>query len=186
MDFQCCDLDDSHTKSMCAVIKEQYELKDQMAWKFGLRNKERLNIKQLGLKYINLARNNFGDEFVTFLHEILNMDVYIRCLSLRHNKVGTEGLKVLSKISLDHMGILSIDSRNNPGHCSLEKHSIEIMKYSYLRNIRSAVKRYFKFKHRIKLEWVFPNAVGLSENDLDDKNPSPLPQANRNLFISLV
>ena len=59
------------------------------------------------------------------------------------------------------MGILSIDLRSNPGYCIQENQSIHIMKYCYLRNIRSAVKKYFKFNHRIKLEWVFPNAVGL-------------------------
>ena len=92
-----------------------------MSWKFGLRNKDKLNIEQLGLKYINLARNNFGNEFVTTLHETLNLDVYIRCISLRHNKIGREGIEILSKISLDHMSILSIDCRSNPGYCSKEK-----------------------------------------------------------------
>lgn len=84
------------------------------------------------------------------------------------------------------MNLLSIDLRDNPGYYAHQSHNLQIMKYSFLRNIRNAVKCYFKFKHRIKLEWVFPNAVGIKGNDLDDKNPSALPIPNRNLFNSLI
>jgi hypothetical protein len=34
------------------------------------------------------------------------------------------------------------------------------MKYVYLRNLREAISKYFHDWTRIKLEWVFPHALG--------------------------
>jgi hypothetical protein len=74
IDFQCCDLGNQHGKDICSIIKEQFEMKDCLSWKFGLRNKKHMHIDSLGLKYINLARNNFDDEFVFELFETINLD----------------------------------------------------------------------------------------------------------------
>lgn len=60
------------------------------------------------------------------------------------------------------------------------------MKYAFLRNIRTAIAQFYKDGTRIKLEWVFPTALGLSKNNLDERPSSCIPFENRQLFISLV
>ena len=44
------------------------------------------------------------------------------------------------------------------------------MKYIFLRNLREAIAKYNKDWTRIKLEWVYPHAVGQIENYLDEKS----------------
>ncbi len=60
------------------------------------------------------------------------------------------------------------------------------MKYIFLRNLREAIEKYHKDWTRIKLEWVYPHAVGQIENQLDEKAQSPIPNENRKLFIKLI
>ena len=64
---------------------------------------------------------------------------------------------------------------------------MEVMKYAFLRNIKSSIKRYHKTgSQRIKLEWVHPSCIGLFDNDLFEKGQSVFPKANRELFIQLI
>jgi hypothetical protein len=44
VDFQCCDIDVTHAKCFSDIIKEQYEMKDGLKWRLGLRNPEYINI----------------------------------------------------------------------------------------------------------------------------------------------
>jgi hypothetical protein len=55
--------------------------------------------------------------------------------------------------------MLSLDLRDNPGY-EQSKESLELMKYIFLRNLREAIAKYHKDWTRIKLEWVYPHAVG--------------------------
>jgi len=43
------------------------------------------------------------------------------------------------------------------------------MKYAFLKNIRAAIKKFYQDGARIKLEWIYPNAVGQHRNKLDEK-----------------
>ena len=38
IDFQCSDLSDRHTAPVVSLIKEQYEMRDGLKWRLGLRN----------------------------------------------------------------------------------------------------------------------------------------------------
>jgi len=71
-----------------------------LKWRFGLRNKEYINISTLGLKAINLSRNNLGDKFIEVLCDALNTDTYIKSIAIAHNCIGGGGFKKLSKIAL--------------------------------------------------------------------------------------
>ena len=75
---------------------------------------------------------------------------------------------------MEHQKILSIDVRGNPGYENAKKHN-SIMKYAYLRNIRTAIAQFYKDGTRIKLEWVYPTALGLAKNNLDERTNSVLP-----------
>lgn len=60
-------------------------LKDGLKWRLGLRNPEYINIAKLGLKYINISRNNIGDNFVEIFSRALMVDTYIKSVALRNN-----------------------------------------------------------------------------------------------------
>jgi hypothetical protein len=67
------------------------------------------------LKCINLARNGFSDGFATELLDTMQLDNFIRCISLKHNAMGAQGIKVLQELTIGHNELLSIDLRQNPG-----------------------------------------------------------------------
>ena len=97
------------------VIKEQFEMKDVMLWRLGLRNKEYINIQKLGLKCVVLNRNALTDEYTKDFYEIMQLDNYIRCVQLRHNNFTAKGVKMMQEFAVGHPKILSIDVRDNPG-----------------------------------------------------------------------
>jgi len=82
----------------------------------GLRNPDYFNIAFLGLKHINLARNSLGDKFAETLAKALSIDVYIKCISLKHNSIGTQGFKIFASLASEHPSLLSINMLNNPGY----------------------------------------------------------------------
>ena len=61
IDLQCNNLSDKHHQYLTKVVCSQYELKDILRWKLGLRCKSKLNINRLGIKSLLLSRNNFSD-----------------------------------------------------------------------------------------------------------------------------
>jgi hypothetical protein len=57
--------------------------------------------------------------------------------------------------------ILSIDLRDNPDFKS-DTCDIQVMKYTFIRNVKTALQSYLKRGARIKLEWLAPKAFGLN------------------------
>jgi hypothetical protein len=89
-------------------------------------------------------------------------------------------------VALAHPRLLCVDLNENPGEHKAE-HQMQLMKYAFLKNIKSAISRYHKSQgDRIKLEWVHPAALGQIDNDLDSRPQSYKPTENRELFIKLV
>lgn len=87
-----------------------------MRWKLGLRKSQILDISKLGIKMLDLSRNNFGDYFAEQLSLALKADVYTKCLIIKKNKISIKGFKHLAEAVFQHPGILSLDLRHNPGY----------------------------------------------------------------------
>lgn len=97
LDLQCNDLNHlKHGLPILTVIKEQYKTRDDLNWKLGLRNQKYYNISTIGLKYINLARNSFDDNFALELARQLETDVYLKCISLKNNKITKTGIQYIT------------------------------------------------------------------------------------------
>jgi len=114
IDLQCNNLSDKHQQYLAKVICSQYELKDILRWKLGLRNPSKLNINRLGVKSLILSRNNFSDTFAYHLSQALKADDYIKSICLKRNNIGFQGIKYLAEACHIHPSILSIDLRHNP------------------------------------------------------------------------
>lgn len=67
IDFQLSNLSDKHTQPFKNIIKDQFEYKENLTWKLGLRAQQKVVVHQIGIKYINLAKNNFGKGFAEML-----------------------------------------------------------------------------------------------------------------------
>ena len=78
------------------MVCAQYEIRDILRWKLGLRSPQELDINKLGLKAIDLSKNNLGDHFCEKLSFALKSDEYMRCISLDKNKIGVKGFKYLA------------------------------------------------------------------------------------------
>jgi Ran GTPase-activating protein (RanGAP) involved in mRNA processing and transport len=62
-----------------------------------LRSPHILDITKLGIKSINISRNNFGDYFAEQLSLALKADEYTKCLTIKNNKIGVSGIKFLAE-----------------------------------------------------------------------------------------
>ena len=116
IDLQCNELGDKHQLYITKVICAQYELKDVLRWKLGLRNPDTLNVSKLGVKKFVLSRNNFGDVFAYHLGVALKSDEYVKSVCLKKNKIGFEGIKNLAEACHVHPFLLSVDLRDNSGY----------------------------------------------------------------------
>lgn len=167
LDLQCNGLThQKHGGALLMVIKEQYKMRDDLNWKLGLRNREYYNISQIGLKCFNLARNELDDSFARGLAKELETDVYLKCISLKYNNIGKKGVHALTAALEEHPYLLSLDLRNNPGFTERST-NYQLMKLIFLRNLREAIAKYHHDETRVKLEWVYPHAVGQTSNTLD-------------------
>lgn len=63
VDLQYNNLNDSHTITLKYIIKQQFELKEDLKWRLGLRNPIDVNTTSLGIKFLNLNHNKLGDHF---------------------------------------------------------------------------------------------------------------------------
>jgi hypothetical protein len=106
---------------------------------------------------------------VEVLCRTLHTDTYIKSIALRNNQIGLKGFKEIQAVSLVHPRLLSVDLNENHGEVK-SQHFLQIMKYAFLKNIKSAINLYHKDGSRINLEWVHPSALGQFDNDLNDKN----------------
>jgi len=93
VDFQCNNLQDKHVTSIVKIICSQYEIRDLLRWKLGLRSPEILDITKLGIKIMNLSKNMFGDYFCEQLSMALKADEYMKCFIIKKNKISTNGIK---------------------------------------------------------------------------------------------
>ena len=63
VDFQYCNLNDTHANFVKRLIKEQFEIKEGLKFSMSLRQSKYVNVMSVGIKYINLNKNRFGDKF---------------------------------------------------------------------------------------------------------------------------
>jgi hypothetical protein len=96
IDFKYSNLDDRHTNTVKKLIKKQYESKEDMKWRLGLRNNKKVYTYTVGIKTINLGSNNFTEKFaIEIAHQLSQCDRYLKSLNLRNNKISASGLEKL-------------------------------------------------------------------------------------------
>lgn len=100
-------------------------------------------------------------------------DHYMKCLTVRYNKISKTGIEKLCMGVSSHKDYIGLDFRHNPGynktHKNLDPNIMEVLKLSMLRNIRENVIDYKTIGKRLKLEWIFPYILGINDNNLDEK-----------------
>lgn len=137
VDFQMNNLQDHHSCGINKIIACQYELRDLLRWKLGLRNPDQFDVSKLGIKSFILSRNAFTDTFAEKFSSTLKADEYVKCVCLKKNHITYNGLKQLAEACYEHPGILSLDLRKNP--CYTDQGSTKykkIMTEAFLRNLK--------------------------------------------------
>lgn len=163
-------------------------MKDALRWKLSLRNKEKLNVEKLGIKSLILSRNKFGDYFAEKLSIALASDEYIKSICLKKNNIGKDGIRNLAQSVDGHSGLICVDLRHNPGYkLSSTSKFKSIMIEKFFDNIECDIERCKIFGNsRIKIDWIYPEALGLKGNRLDIFNKNEVnPQAKRKYFVEL-
>lgn len=186
IDFQLCNLNDKHWLPIRHIMKGQFDTREMMSWKYNLRKCTKVKVDNVGLKMLNLAKNNFGNEAVVKWAEQLEVsDKYLRCINLRYNKVGRQAIERLYKAAAQHSDLLSVDVRDNPGYLSKTAMS-QICKWKFLSNLRKQVVGYHKTRLRIKIEWVIGSCIGMTSSRLEERSRKHVIDVNRQMFNSLV
>jgi hypothetical protein len=63
LDIQVSGLTDkSSANALFRMISHQFQMKDSLKWKLGLRESEEVNLESIGLKKVNFSRNTLGNE----------------------------------------------------------------------------------------------------------------------------
>ena len=169
------------------LICAQYEIRDLLRWKLGLRSPETLDITKLGIKSIDLSKNFFGDYFCEQLSLALKADEYMKCLIIKKNKIGVTGLKFLAEAVFQHPGLLSLDVRHNAGYNSMDTIKYKkIMKNAFLANIKHDMFSFETSGNRINTEFIVPDCIGLSKNHLDEPLSAYNPEQRRAYFVELM
>ena len=146
-----------------------------------------MDVSKLGIKQINLSRNQFGDKFCEQLSLALKADEYLKSICLAKNQIGISGFKYLAEACFQHPGLLSIDLRGNPGYSLPETAKFKkIMKNVFFQNLKHEIECIKQFNTRININWIFPDALGLEKNQLDSNLSSVNPDMKRSFFVELI
>lgn len=71
----------------------------------------------------------------------MQLDKYIRCISLQKNKLTDFGIKLLAREMQYHGKLLSLDLRDNKGK---DEKALELLKLVFLRNLRECIAEFSK------------------------------------------
>ena len=115
LDLQCNDLTDSHCSIIAKIITTQFEMRDNLKWKLGLRIPREIDVSKLGIRYIHLARNSIGNKGAISIALAAKQDTYIRGLNFNKNKIGESGMNELLSAVHFNMNLVILDvTENNP------------------------------------------------------------------------
>lgn len=185
VDFQMNNLQDRHSCGINKIIACQYELRDQLRWKLGLRNPDQFDVSKLGIKCFILSRNCFTDTFAEKFASNLKADEYVKCICLKNNQITYNGLKSISEACYEHPGILSLDMRKNPCYTDKESKSYKkIMAEAFLRNLKRDILESKQIDQRIKVDWIRPACFGLEDNHMDDFTKSDITAIVRRKYFA--
>eukprot|EP00347_Sterkiella_histriomuscorum_P019064 403343098 len=182
LDLQCNDLNDSHSPLLARLISAQFEMKDQLKWKLGLRQTNEVNISKIGLKYINLARNQLGKKTATCLANVLRNDEYIRAISLKKNKLCENSINELINVTIQNKNLLQVDLTQNSNFEKLEQK--KVLQTTLLNNIKKMIVHYHKKKNRINYEFINESTLGIKQQNKDEDSHKKV--SKKSAFISFA
>lgn len=119
LDLQCNNLNDSHGYTLAKIISTQFEMRDNLKWKLGLRLPQEIDVSKLGIRYIHLGRNNIGNKGAYQLAQAIKQDAYLRGINFRRNKIGESGIRELLNAVNANSNLLVMDVTHN--HSCYEK-----------------------------------------------------------------
>jgi Leucine-rich repeat (LRR) protein len=98
---------------LAKVIVTHCECRDEIFWKYGLRNELPPHSSLRGLKKIDLSFNKLGERTVYQLGRTLAPDRYIAAVSLRSNMVENQHAVDLLYNLKDNHSLFNLDLRDN-------------------------------------------------------------------------
>lgn len=143
--ISCIDLSnnfisDKNCKLIARLITRQSQLRDEIYWEYGLRNKLPLNLEKFkGLVYLDLSFNRLFNESAINIADALLNDNFIRAINLDNNFIEEKGISYLNKMLRSNNTILNIRLNNNPGYNNYYKHKISL---KLAKNILGLFKKY--------------------------------------------
>lgn len=139
--MQCNDLNDSHALTLSKIISIQFEMRDNLKWKLGLRLPQEIDVSKLGIRYVHLARNAIGTKGAITLAAAIKQDAYLRAVNLKKNKIGENGIKELLSAVNFNPNLLLMDVTDNSSSY-VKKGYATLMKEALLKNLKSTIHGY--------------------------------------------
>jgi hypothetical protein len=127
--------------TLSKIISIQFEMRDNLKWKLGLRLPQEIDVSKLGIRYVHLARNSIGSKGAIILAAAIKQDAYLRAVNLKKNKIGENGIKELLNAVHFNPGLLLMDITDNSSSF-IKKGYQTLMKEALLKNLKGTIQSY--------------------------------------------
>ena len=114
IDLSCNGLTDNDAAEVAAkIIVTHGEFRDEIFWKYGLRNELPPPSQIQGVKKIDLSFNKLSEKTAYHLGRVLQADRYVHAVSLRANLVDNLAADALVKNLNENTTLFNLDLRDN-------------------------------------------------------------------------
>lgn len=97
------------------ILIHHCEHRDEIFWKYGLRNEVPPHDQVVGIKRLDLSFNKLGDRAAYSLGMALKTDRYLLALNLRSNQIENEHALGMIQCLNDNRSLFNLDLRDNIG-----------------------------------------------------------------------
>lgn len=143
LDLQCNDLNDSHGYTLAKIISTQFEMRDNLKWKLGLRLPQEIDVSKLGIRFIHLGRNAIGNKGAIQLAQAIKQDAYLRAVNFNRNKIGEAGIKELVQACHANSNLLVMDVTQNSSVYEKKKYH-HVVRDELLKNLYQTITNYIE------------------------------------------
>ncbi len=95
------------------IITAHAEYRDQIYWKYGLRNEIPPADQLIGIKRLDLSFNKLSERTLFNIGKVMRHDRYILALNLRANLIDNSTASLLVNCIIDNKTLLNLDIRDN-------------------------------------------------------------------------
>lgn len=96
------------------ILLKHSEYRDEVFWKYGLRNELPPPSEVVGIKKLDVSHNKLAAQTCYYFGNVLRTDRYVLAINLRSNQITHQSAKDLFACLANNNTLFNLDLRNNP------------------------------------------------------------------------